>query len=205
MTPVDLEPVELITLVFPGKRAHPGVAEVLTEIAAGRDITLLDLVLVTRTSGDLVRVAGARDSLDDLGLGTLDISGPELIGERELSAVRDWLRPGTSAAVIAYEHSWARRLARAVRDAGGVVMLSRSSGHLARERRAVTESQAAVRQAEAEAEAAKRAAGRYSVLDSYSTLTDDLVSRLAELTRLRESGALNAAEFKAAKARLLAG
>jgi len=31
------------------------------------------------------------------------------------------------------------------------------------------------------------------------------VSRLTELTRLRESGALNAAEFEAAKARLLAG
>jgi Short C-terminal domain len=33
---------------------------------------------------------------------------------------------------------------------------------------------------------------------------DGLVSRLADLARLRESGALSAAEFEAAKARLLA-
>ena len=111
--------------------------------------------------------------------------------------VRDWLRPGTSAAVIAYEHTWARRLARAVRDAGGMVMLSRSSGRLDQEQRVVAESEAAVREAEAEA------AERYTTVDSHPTAHDDLVSQLADLARLLESGALSAAEFEAAKARLL--
>jgi hypothetical protein len=118
MTAVEPGPAELLTLVFPGERAHPGVAEVLIDLAAGRDIAVLDLVFVTRTSGDLVRITGARENLDDIGLGALQISAPELIREDDLGVVRDWLRPGTSAAVIAYEHSWARRLARAVRDAG---------------------------------------------------------------------------------------
>jgi hypothetical protein len=61
-----------------------------------------------------------------------------------------------------------------------------------------------VRQAEAEAMAAERAAERYSTPGSYPASHDDLVSRLADLARLRESGALSAAEFEAAKARLLA-
>jgi hypothetical protein len=192
MTAADPRPAELMTLVFPGERAHPGVAEVLAQVAAGRDISVLDLVFVTRTSGDLVRITGARENLDDTGLGALQVSAPELISEGDLGVIRDWLRPGTSAAVIAYEHSWARRLAQAVRDAGGMVMLSRSSGHSAEERQAVAESEAAVREAEAEAAAAQRAAD-----------DDDLVSRLAGLARLRDSGALSAAEFEAAKARLL--
>jgi hypothetical protein len=178
MTSADLGPAELITLVFPGERADPGVAAVLAELAAGRDISVLDLVFVTRTSGYLLRITGARENLDDTGLGALHLSTPELIGEDDLDAIRDWLRPGTSAAVVAYEHSWARRLAQAVRDAGGTVLLSRT-GRGAEEQQAVAESQAAVREAE-------------------------LVSRLADLARLRESGALSAAEFEAAKARLLA-
>jgi hypothetical protein len=131
MTTPDLGPAELITLVFPGERVHPDVAEVLAELAAGREIRLLDLVFVVRTSSDLVRITGAREDLDHLGLGAIGVSTPKLISEDDLGAVRDWLRPGASAAVIAYEHSWARRLARAVRDAGGMVMLGRSSGRLA--------------------------------------------------------------------------
>ena len=202
MTTPDLGPAELITLVFPGERADPGVAEVLAELAAGRDIRLLDLVFVSRTSGDLVRVTGAREDLDDIGLGALQVSAPKLISQDDLGAVRDWLRPGTSAAVIAYEHSWARRLARAVRDAGGMVMLGRSSGRPDPEQQAVAESEAAVRQAEAEA--AERDAERYATLGSSPAAHDDLVSRLADLARLRDSGALSAAEFDAAKARLLA-
>ena len=202
MTTPDLGPAELITLVFPGERADPGVAEVLAELAAGRDIRVLDLVFVIRTSGDLIRITGALENLDDTGLGALQVSAPKLISEDDLGAVRDWLRPGTSAAVIAYEHSWARRLARAVRDAGGMVMLGRSSGRPDPEQQAVAESEAAVRQAEAEA--AERDAERYATLGSSPAAHDDLVSRLADLARLRDSGALSAAEFDAAKARLLA-
>jgi hypothetical protein len=203
-TTVDLGPADLITLVFPGERVHPGVAEVLTELAAGRDITVLDLVFVTRTSGNLVRITSARENLGDVGLGALHICAPGIIDEGDLGVVRDWLWPGTSAAVIAYEHNWARRLARAVRDAGGALMLGRSSGHVAEERRAVAESQAAVRQAEAEAAEAQRAAERYSALGSGQADHDDLVSRLADLAKLRESGALSASEFEVAKDRLLA-
>jgi hypothetical protein len=110
MTDADLRPAELITLVFPGERAHPGVAEVLAELAAGRDIRVLDLVFVIRTSGDLVRIIGADEDLGDTGLGALQIGAPKLISDDDLGVVRDWLRPGTSAAVIAYEHSWARPL-----------------------------------------------------------------------------------------------
>jgi len=135
MTSMDLGPAELITLIFPGERAHPGVAEMLAQLAAGRDIRLLDLVFVIRTSGDVVQVTGDRENLEEIGLGAVQVSAPKLISEDDLGVVRDWLRPGTSAAVIAYEHTWARRLARAVRDAGGMVMLSRSSGRLDQEQR----------------------------------------------------------------------
>ena len=88
MTTQDLGPAELITLVFPGERADPGVAGVLAELAAGRDIRLLDLVFVIRTSGDLVRITGAREDLDDIGLGAFQVSTPKLISEHDLGPIR---------------------------------------------------------------------------------------------------------------------
>jgi hypothetical protein len=84
-----------------------------------------------------------------------------------------------------------------------VLILSPSSGHLAEERRVVAESEAAVREAEAEAAAAERAAERYSTVGSRPACGDDLVGQLADLASLRDSGAISAAEFEAAKARLL--
>ena len=65
---------------------------------------------------------------------------------------------------------------------------------------AVAQSEAAV--AEAEAEAAERAAERYSSVRSRPA-GDGLVSQLDDLAKLRGAGVLSAAEFEAAKSRLL--
>lgn len=76
--------------------------------------------------------------------------------------------------------------------------------------RAKAEAEAAVAEAEAEAAAAERAAEQYSTFSSPASSAQpappggDLVSRLDDLARLRQSGALSADEFETAKARLLA-
>jgi uncharacterized membrane protein len=69
---------------------------------------------------------------------------------------------------------------------------------------AVAESQAAVREAEAEVEAAERAAAQYSTFRPPPG-GDDVVTRLGDLARLREAGVLSPDEFEAAKAKLLSG
>src|SRR6516164_702695 len=120
MTTPDLGPAELIMLVFPGERADPGVAEVLAELAAGRDIRLLDLVFVSRTSGDLVRVTGAREDLDDIGLGALGVSTPKLISENDLGQLPGAPAQHHHASGIPDRSGQAAR--PAVRDAGGMVM-----------------------------------------------------------------------------------
>jgi hypothetical protein len=204
MAAVDVGPAELITLIFPSEQPHPAVAKMLAELVAGRDISVLDLAFVTRAADGPVRIADLREIL-----GEVEISSQALISEDDLSVISDSLEPGMSATMIAYEHSWARRLASAVREAGGTVMFNRPAERehaLAayQEQQAIAESEAAVRQAEAEAAAAERAAERYATLGSAPAAGDDQASQLAYLTRLHESGALSAAEFEAAKARLLA-
>src|SRR5438552_1074017 len=116
---VDIEPVQLLVLGFPGERADPAVAGLLSEAVSGGYITVLDLTFLARTPDGLLRVSGVDANLDRVGLGSLEIRAQALIQEDHLGVLRDSLKPGTSAAVIAYEHSLVRRLSGAAQDAGG--------------------------------------------------------------------------------------
>jgi len=120
---MDLGPVELIVLQFPGERADPAVAGVLADVVSRGYAAVLDLVFVARTADGSLRVTDAGDNLDGVGLGSLQLPAQPLISRDDLDLIRDSLRPGTSAVVIAYEHRWPQRLAAAARDAGGQVAL----------------------------------------------------------------------------------
>jgi len=200
---MDIGPVELIVLVFPGEGADPAVAEVLTQVTAGGHITVLDLAVLTRTPDGLVRITDVHQDLDDVGFGSLVIAAQPVITQDDLDVVRASLEPGKSAAVVVFEHSWARRLAVAAEGAGGAVIRTNAiSGTGAA---AVVESEAAVREAEAAVAEAERAAEQYSTIRPQPSAAggNDLLGQLAELARLRDAGALSEAEFEAAKVRLL--
>jgi hypothetical protein len=120
---MDVGPVELIVLQFPGQRADPGVTSVLADVVSRGYAAVLDLVFVALTPDGSLRVTDAGDNLDGVGLGGLQPGARPLISRDDLDLMRDCLRPGTSAAVIAYEHRWPQRLAAAASDAGGQLAL----------------------------------------------------------------------------------
>jgi len=72
---------------------------------------------------------------------------------------------------------------------------------------AYSQAEQAVAEAEAEAAAAERAAQQYATLGPRAPQPaggqDDVVSKLDDLARLRDAGVLSAAEFEAAKGKLL--
>jgi uncharacterized membrane protein len=116
---MELAPVELVVLTFPGSHADPSVAAVLADVVARNYVTLLDLVFLSRAVDEKVTMTDADDDLAAVGLGMLDVQAQPLISEHDIDRVRDGLEPGTSAAVIVYEETWARRVSDAVREAGG--------------------------------------------------------------------------------------
>jgi hypothetical protein len=120
---MDVGPVELLVLQFPGQRADPAVASVLTDVVSRGYAAVLDLVFVACTPDGSLRVTDAHDNLDGAGLGALQPGTQPLISRDDLDLLRDSLRPGTCAALIAYEHRWPQRLADAARDAGGQLAL----------------------------------------------------------------------------------
>ena len=85
---MDIGPVELIVLVFPGEGADPAVTEVLAEVTSGGQITVLDLAVLTRTPDGLVRTADVHENLDDIGFGSLVITAQPVITQDDLDTVR---------------------------------------------------------------------------------------------------------------------
>jgi hypothetical protein len=120
---MDLGPVELVLLTFPGDRADPATVAVLHDMVARGHVTVLDLVLVTRDGGDHIRLIDADEDLSGTGLEPVRPAGGPLLSDADLDLVRAELPPASSAVVLVYEETWARRLTGAVRDAGGEVTL----------------------------------------------------------------------------------
>ena len=116
-------PVELLVLSFPTENADPGVIAAMQEVVDGGFITVLDLVFLSRAADGEIREIDVTESLEDVGLGILDIGDQALISEDDLELARDILDPGHSAAVIVYENSWARTVSGAIADAGGELTL----------------------------------------------------------------------------------
>ena len=119
---MDIGPVELIVLVFPGERADRAVAEALYDVVSRGDVTVLDMVVLTHTSYGPTRVTDA-GNLDDVGFGSLEFRAQALLNDDDLDVVRASLKEGTSAAVIVYEQRWTRRLSAAAEQAGGELAL----------------------------------------------------------------------------------
>jgi uncharacterized membrane protein len=85
---MDIGPVELIVLTFPGERADRAVAEALAEVVSREYATVLDVVFLTRTADGLIRILDADENLDEIGLGSLKVTAHTLIGEDDLDVVR---------------------------------------------------------------------------------------------------------------------
>jgi hypothetical protein len=116
-------PVELIVLSFPNERADPAVIASVREVVASGFVTVLDLVFLSKSVDGELRVVDVSEGLDEHGLAVLEVQGQALISDDDLELATDGLEPGTSAVVIVYENSWARRVSGAVADAGGELTL----------------------------------------------------------------------------------
>jgi uncharacterized membrane protein len=153
-------------------------------------------------------------SVSGAGIGAL--AGHVTAGVRraDLKDLGELLDEGQSGLVVVAASDLERRVEQIIRRAGRVTKkpLKADERVLAEEidtagaaseiQRAISESDAAVREAEEEAAAAERAAEMYSTVRPRAA-SDDLVSSLTELDRLRTSGAISASEYDAAKSRLL--
>ena len=66
---MELGPVELVVLTFPGERADPDVVSAVAKVVFPGYVTVLDLVFISRLQDGQIRITDVDENLDDIGFG----------------------------------------------------------------------------------------------------------------------------------------
>jgi hypothetical protein len=113
-------PVDYVVIEWPGQDPSGKAAPLLVDLVDRGVIRVLDLAFLTKDEDGAV--AGVEfekvaERVPDLKVFEGASSG--LLAADDIAAAGDAMDPGTSAAVLVYENSWAAPFAAAVRSDGG--------------------------------------------------------------------------------------
>jgi uncharacterized membrane protein len=128
---VDIGPVEYVLIGFPGNRFKGEIVPAIAELVDNGIVHIIDVAFVKKDQDGTV-TAFEYDSLDDvLEFGFADIDGEAggVLNDEDLRLAAETLEPNSSAALIVWEHRWAARVAKAIRDAGGRIVAGERIPH----------------------------------------------------------------------------
>jgi hypothetical protein len=120
----EIGPVDYAIIAFPGNKFRGEIAPAIADLIEDGTIRVIDIAFVSK-DGDGTTLAMELTELDhdvQEGLEKLDIEVGGLFPEEDLVDIAENLEPNTSAALILWENVWARNVAQAMRDAGGVLV-----------------------------------------------------------------------------------
>jgi hypothetical protein len=117
----ELGPVDWIVVEFPGSGFNGEIAPVLTDLVERGTVRVLDLLLVRkREDGSLDCYELAELGEDEVGaLRAYEGRLAMLLSEQDVAAAAAAVEPGSTAALLVWENTWATPFAAAVRHAGG--------------------------------------------------------------------------------------
>jgi len=119
----QLGPVDYLVVGFPEDKADfsGAMADQLKKLIDSGTIRVLDLVMVTKAEDGSVEAAELRDQDEsDVGeLRSLEAELALLLATEDVERVGADLEPGSVAAVLVWENTWAGPLASAIRHSGG--------------------------------------------------------------------------------------
>jgi hypothetical protein len=122
----ELGPVDWIVVEFPGSRFSGQIAPALLDLVERDLVRVLDL-LVLKKDADGTLEAFELSDLDEGEIGELRTYESELamlLSEEDVNSLAAAIEPGSSAAVLVWENSWAAPFASAVRRSGGQLVAS---------------------------------------------------------------------------------
>ena len=113
--------VELAVISFPGSQFKGEIAPALADLVNNDIVHIIDLVFVTKNDDGSIDAIELADLADDEAAPFDDLDGEAggLLSDSDLDLASELLEPGSSAALIVWENTWARRLVTAIRNAGG--------------------------------------------------------------------------------------
>jgi hypothetical protein len=121
-----LGPVDWIVVEFPGSKFNGEIAPEIKAAVDSGTIRLLDLVVLKKEEDDSYEAFEIED-LDPSELGALRAYERELatvLSAQDVSDIAETIEPGSSAAILVWENTWAAPIASAIRHAGGQLAAS---------------------------------------------------------------------------------
>jgi len=120
----EIGPVEYMAVSFPGNKFKGEIVPALKELVDSGTVRIIDLAFVTKDADGNVAAIEVEELDSDAGqaFAALQAEIGDLVNADDLQAVGEVLEPNSSAAVLVWEDVWATKLAKAIRDAGGVLL-----------------------------------------------------------------------------------
>jgi uncharacterized protein DUF6325 len=122
----ELGPVDYLVVGFPADKADfsGAMASELKALVDSNTIRVLDLVMIMKDKDGSVEAAELRDA-DDSEIGELRALERDLailLAEEDIDEIGASLEPGSAAAVLVWENTWAASFGSAVRKSGGELL-----------------------------------------------------------------------------------
>ena len=119
---IEMGPIDYILVEWPDRQPDGSALPHLVDLVDRGLIRLLDLVVVAKGEDGSIATVGIADLGDEFAVFEGVSSG--LLGDEDLSEAGSALEPGTTAALLVYENTWAAPFATAVRRSGGQLVAS---------------------------------------------------------------------------------
>ena len=120
----ELGPVEILFVAFPGNQFTGEITPALQALVDSGTIRIIDLVFVAKDAdGNAVGIE--IEELDDESRGNFNALVSELeglISEVDIADLAEGLEPNSSAAILLFEHTWAKSFSDAIINSGGELL-----------------------------------------------------------------------------------
>jgi Family of unknown function (DUF6325) len=116
----EMGPVDYLLIEWPGRQPSGEAAPHLVDLVERGLIRVLDLAFIAKDDdGNVagVEISEVADEVEEMKVFEGASSG--LISDDDAAEAAEALEPGTSAALLVYENSWAAPFASAIRRSGG--------------------------------------------------------------------------------------
>jgi len=117
-----LGPIEVIEIAFPGNEFNGAVIPELERLVENDTITVIDGVAIVKgADGDVEFVEFGQDDANEAAqrLASLLDQVEALISDDDIEQLAAALEPNSTAAILVFEHTWAKPFRDAVVDSGG--------------------------------------------------------------------------------------
>jgi len=118
-------PIDYLLVEWPGRQPTGEAAPLLLDLVDRGLIRILDLAFLSKAEdGSVTRLAVSDLGGEVAAFASFEGASSGVLSEEDTEDAASVLEPGTSAALLVYENSWAGPFAAAVRRSGGQLVAS---------------------------------------------------------------------------------